>query len=102
MKRFLFSYSFEGDRYSFTLDAEDLAEARQRLARLAGGRYLSLEPHVGLDDETGERRLERLARMMFATYDGEVVAEIPASLGFIARSLVFLRNLFRSTSGGKQ
>jgi hypothetical protein len=66
-RTYLFSYSHEGARWSLEIQARDPDDARARLNRLA-----------------------------YATYDGELVAKIPAFVGIFARLAVTLRNAVRS------
>jgi hypothetical protein len=61
---YLFRYNHNGGSWSFEIKADSPDDALQRVGRLA-----------------------------FATYEGEVVARVPASLGVPARFLVFARNL---------
>ena len=62
LKTYLFSYSYEGARWSFEIKARDPDEARERLNRLA-----------------------------FANYDGEVMANIPCP-GMLGRLTANLKN----------
>lgn len=68
-RTYLFSYSHEGARWSFEIQARDPDDARARLNRL-----------------------------VFATYDGEVKARVPAQCGIVARLAVALCNLFAARS----
>ena len=63
---YLFSYNHEGHSWCFEIQADSREDAQARVARLA-----------------------------FATYDGEIVTKVPASLGWPARLLVMLRNRAR-------
>ena len=67
LKIHLFSYQFQGAEYSFEIPASTIQEAK-----------------------------ERLSRMAFATYNGEVIAKIPAipSTGLLTRALTNVRNRF--------
>ena len=66
-RSYLFSYNFDGSRWNFEVPAKDEADARARVAR-----------------------------MVYATCDGEVIAKLPVRLGPLARASVFFRNvLFR-------
>jgi hypothetical protein len=60
----LFSYRFNGREFTIDIVARDEAEAKERLKALA-----------------------------FARYDGELIARVPQSAGFLARLKVALRNL---------
>lgn len=62
-KTYLFSYNYDGCSWCFEIQAENPEDARQRVSRLT-----------------------------FATYDGELVAKIPASLGLPAKAIIALRN----------
>ena len=62
-KTYLFSYSHEGAEWCLEIKARDMQDAKARLARLP-----------------------------FARYDGELYAVIPASAGWLARLIVFVRN----------
>lgn len=62
-RTYLFSYNYDGCSWGFEIQAESPEDARQRVSRLA-----------------------------FASYDGELVAKIPASLGLPAKAVVALRN----------
>jgi hypothetical protein len=62
MKTYLVSYSHEGARWILELKAASEQDARSRLGKLA-----------------------------YATLDGELVARFPASAGWLAKALVFLR-----------
>jgi hypothetical protein len=70
-RNYLFSYHHEGARWSFEIRARDLADAKARVAKLP-----------------------------FATLDGEIVATIPASMGWLARSSAAIRNAFARRAGG--
>jgi len=63
-RTFLFSYRHDGAEWSLEIKAKNEHDARDRIARL-----------------------------QFATYDGELVAKLPAEAGIFARSYVFMRNL---------
>lgn len=67
MKRFLCSYQYEGAQWNVQLHARDLADAEARLARLAWG-----------------------------TVDGELMAEVPASVGFWVPAWVAIRNWWKA------
>ena len=66
MKTYLFRYNHAGSSWGFEIQAESPEDARQRVAKLA-----------------------------FATFDGELVAKVPGSLGGPARLVVALRNLLQ-------
>lgn len=65
MKVFLFSYNYEGAQYSLEIPASSAEEAKQRLSRIA-----------------------------FAQYDGELAQVIPATpgAGLLVRLVTWLRN----------
>lgn len=63
MKTYLFSYRHDGAEWAVEIQAASEADAKARVAKLA-----------------------------YASYDGELVAKVPASLGFIPRLLVSVRN----------
>ena len=65
VKTYLFSYNYQGSDYSLEIPACSIDEAK-----------------------------ERLSRMVYANYDGELVAKIPAlpSTGIIIRLVTFIRN----------
>ncbi len=73
MKRFLFSYSFYGERYGFEVPAESLQEAQHRIGA-----------------------------MQLARYDGELQAEIPAYPGasILVRLVTWWRNAVTYRHGG--
>ena len=64
MKTYLFSYRFDGDEYGFDIVADSRDEAMARLAMIKA----------------------------WAKYDGELIAAVPASLGWLAKAIVFGRN----------
>jgi hypothetical protein len=64
VKKFLFSYRYQGDEYSFDIPAETQKEAEFRLKQ-----------------------------MQTAKYDGEVMATVPAELGWLAKLVVWWKNL---------
>lgn len=70
LKTYLFSYNHAGQRWNLEIQAENPDDARQRVSRLA-----------------------------FATYDGELVAKVPIPLGVPARWGVALRNWRRRLLG---
>lgn len=65
LKVFLFSYNYEGAQYSLEIPANDAEEAKQRLSRMA-----------------------------FAKYDGELKHKIPTApgAGVSVRLITWLRN----------
>lgn len=63
MRSHLFRYRYDGREWGFEIEAASLEEAR-----------------------------ERLARMAYASYDGELVARVPLSLSAPARIGVAIRN----------
>jgi hypothetical protein len=65
LKVFLFSYNYEGSQYSFEIPAYSAEEARERVSRLT-----------------------------FAKYDGEIAHKIPAFAGasVLVRLLTWLKN----------
>lgn len=65
-KRYLVSYRHEGARWNIELPARSFEDADARLRQLH-----------------------------FAKVDGEVMATIPASVGFLAPLIVWFRNLMR-------
>ena len=66
MKQYLFSYYYKGAEWSFSVLAESEQEARERVARMASARL-----------------------------DGILVAETPATFGWLAKAFVALKNIFR-------
>ena len=66
MQTYLFSYSFEGSRWMLEIQASSVEEAE-----------------------------ERLKRIPYATYTGELVAKLPAALGPLGIIAVWLRNACR-------
>jgi len=62
---YLFSYGHDGARWQFEIMATSPDDARARVSKLA-----------------------------YASYDGELIAKLPARLGLVARMLVGARNLF--------
>lgn len=62
-KTYLFSYRHDGAEWALEIQATSEADAKARVAKLA-----------------------------YATYDGELVAKIPATLGFIPKLMVSVRN----------
>lgn len=69
-KTYLFSYNHGGHSWNLEIQAESPEDAKQRVSRLA-----------------------------FATYDGELVAKVPASLGTLTKLTVALRNRLRRLLG---
>ena len=69
LKTFLVSYRHDEGEWSLELKARDYADAKARLARLS-----------------------------FATVDGELIAKVPATLGPLAVLAVTLRNIFTRLS----
>jgi len=69
-KTYLFSYGHAEGRWSFEIQATSPEDAKLRVSRLA-----------------------------FATYDGELVATVPASLGVPARLGIAVRNWTRGLLG---
>lgn len=69
LKTFLVSYRHDGCEWSLELKARDFNDAKARLAR-----------------------------MSFATVDGELVAKVPATLGPLAVLAVTLRNILAKFS----
>jgi hypothetical protein len=67
-KPFLCSYHHDGGEWSVTIHAYDWADAEARIQKLG-----------------------------FLRLDGELIAEFPASAGFIAKSACWLRNFFKAT-----
>lgn len=63
-KTYLFSYRHDGAQWSFEIPAKDAEDAKTRLARL-----------------------------ICAKLDGELVAKLPATVGFFVWFLTYLRNL---------
>ncbi len=62
-KTYLFSYRHDGAEWVFEVRAQDESDARARVAKMA-----------------------------YATLDGELVAKIPASFGLLPRLIVSVRN----------
>jgi hypothetical protein len=62
-KTYLFSYNYDGCSWCFEIQAESPEDARKRVSRLT-----------------------------FASYDGELVAKIPATLGIPTKAIIALRN----------
>jgi hypothetical protein len=62
---YLFSYGHDGARWQFEILASSPEDARTRVSRLA-----------------------------FASYDGELIAKLPAHSGWLVRSLTGVRNFF--------
>ena len=62
-KTYLFSYTFEGQRWSFEMQAASPEEAR-----------------------------ERVSRLMYATYDGELKAKIYQPIGWFAKLICWFQN----------
>lgn len=69
-KAYLFSYNYNGSKWSFEICAESPEDALQRVSRLA-----------------------------FASYDGEVKAKVPAIAGSPVRFVVVMRNVGRRIQG---
>jgi hypothetical protein len=65
VRPYLFSYGHDGARWQFEILATSPEDARARVSKLA-----------------------------YASYDGELIAKLPAHLGLAARMLVGVRNLF--------
>jgi hypothetical protein len=66
---YLFSYRYDGAEWSFEVPAKDEQDAKLRVAR-----------------------------MYYATLDGELVAKVPVQFGLFVRLYVFLRNWIRAVS----
>lgn len=66
-KKFLTSYFHDGCRWSVEIDAYDFTDAEARVKKLG---YLQL--------------------------DGELIAKVPARIGFGARALCWIRNTFKA------
>ncbi|WP_029645056.1 hypothetical protein [Brucella abortus] len=62
-RKFLFSYRYDGAKWSIEIQARSVDEARKCISSLA-----------------------------LARYDGEVFARYPATVGFIPRMIAFFRN----------
>lgn len=67
MKQYLFSYSHAGSQWSIEITADCPEDAKERLQRLP-----------------------------YATYDGEVIARVPVALGPFAKLTVLLQNAYRA------
>lgn len=65
-RTYLFSYPHEGSHWSLEIMARNEADAKARLQMIAN----------------------------YGIYDGELIAKLPASVGWIARIVVAMRNLF--------
>ena len=65
VKTFLVSYEYDGSLWATTILAEDAQDAK-----------------------------ERLEVMRYGTIDGEVIATVPAELGFIVKAAVALQNWY--------
>lgn len=65
-KTYLFSYKHAGARWSFEIMAKDPQDAKARIAKL-----------------------------IYAEYDGQVFTKIPVSCGAIARLVAWIKTLFR-------
>jgi len=65
-KVYLFSYHHDGARWRFEIPAKDPQDAKDRVAKL-----------------------------VYATYDGELIARLPAACGPIARLVTWARNSIR-------
>ena len=65
LRPYVFSYGHDGARWSIEIMAASPEDARARISKLA-----------------------------YASYDGELIAKLPARLGLVARVLVGVRNLF--------
>lgn len=64
-RTYLFNYNHAGERWSFKVQASSVEDA-----------------------------WERISKMQFANYDGELIAEIPASVGWLAPVVCRIRNLW--------
>ena len=67
LSRYLFSYRHDGASWSFVVLAASPEDARARIAKMA-----------------------------YASYDGELIAELPASLSYFARIATAVRNSVRA------
>ena len=65
-KTYLFSYHHDGSRWNLEIPAKDEEDAKMRLAKLA-----------------------------YAQFDGELIAKLPAQVGFLAWFLTSVRNFFK-------
>ena len=64
MKRYLFSYNYDGERWGFEIHARDPEDARARVARMA-----------------------------WASYDGELYMSFPSFVPWwLARSIVYVKS----------
>ena len=68
-RTFLFTYRHEGAEWCFEIPAKDADDAEARLAK-----------------------------MQYATLEGEIRVKLPARLGAVARALVVVRNLFNTAA----
>lgn len=66
-KKYLFSYRHDGAEWGLEIQAESLEDAKARIAKIA-----------------------------YATYEGEVKAKLPAKLGLLCRLGVFARNSIKA------
>lgn len=66
-KKYLFTYQYDGASWGFEILAKSPEDAKARVAKL-----------------------------MFATYDGEVMAKLPAKLGPLWRLVIFARNFIKA------
>lgn len=69
-KKFMVSYRHEGSQWNIDLPATDLEDARRRLSQLS-----------------------------LAKLEGEVIADVPGSLGPLASLAAFVGNLLRPSAG---
>ncbi|RJQ47519.1 MAG: hypothetical protein C4528_04825 [Gammaproteobacteria bacterium] len=65
-KTYLFSYHHDGAQWNFEIPAKDAEDAKTRLAKL-----------------------------VYAKLDGELIAKLPATVGFFGWFLTLLRNLIK-------
>jgi len=57
-------------------------------------RYQGAEWNLEVQGDTPADAKARLAAMALARYDGELIAKVPAGVGFLARAIVWLRNFW--------
>jgi len=55
-------------------------------------RYGNAEWEIEIPASSEQEARERLARIPYATYDGVLIAKIPAALGVFGKAAVYLRN----------